>query len=249
MQFNDTTNKNGLIQDIDFWLFSGSETLNTTYSLADRTRRINERINKALIIIFRNDRRWKYDDFNQSDMNIFYTDIVGSQQDYEVSGADFLTIDEVAIKKDDGKYSVLTPIVREGGSAQDLQNLEDGDDGMPLYYEKYGNSIMLYPKPKLSVLTASDGLMIRGKRVPSYFLSTDTTKQAGVNPLFHDYLSQGAAMDGALSLGMTTKAKQLQEQVLTLEQELAEHYSLRSEDEQPGFTLANTDEYHDNLYQ
>ncbi len=248
MQFNPTDTTVSLIGDIDFWLFGSGETFNDTYSLKDRTRRINERINKAVAIIFRNDRRWKFDDFNHDDMNIFYATLVDGQQDYEVSGADFMSIEEVAIMNSDGDYNVLSPMMREGENRQTLQDLEDGDDGIPTYYEKYGNSILLYPKPDISELTATKGLMIRGKRLPSYFLSTDTTKQAGLSPLFHDYLSQGAALDGALSLQMTNKAQQLQPQVDRLELELAEHYINRAEDEQPSISL-KLDQYYDNLHQ
>ena len=143
MQFSDTSTFQGLLQEIDFWLFGSSATMNTTaYPIADRTRRINQRLNRIVSIIFKNDRRWKYDDFNHDDMNIFYTTLVEGQNDYEISGADFLTIEEVAILNSEGDYQILTPIVREAGNAQSLQSLEDGDNGTPTHYEKHGNSIM-----------------------------------------------------------------------------------------------------------
>jgi hypothetical protein len=248
MEFNDTTNKQGLIQDIDFRLFGTSSSLNSAYSIEDRTRRINQRINKVVTIIFRNDRRWKYDDFNHDDMNIFYATLFQGQQDYEVSGGDFITISEVFVKDKDGKYQRLTPLVRERGNAQTLQDLEDDDPGMPEYYTKYGNSVMLYPRPDLSYLTADEGFMVRGQRLPSYFISADTTKEAGFNPLFHDYLSAGASYDGALSLGLATKASQLKPELETLEAEIAEHYQSRAEDQQPKMRLKK-DNYHDDLYQ
>ncbi len=247
MQFNDTTNYQGLIQDIDFKLFGNGSVFNSSFSLEDRTRRINEAINKVIAIIFRNDRRWKYDDFNHTDMNIFYADLVQGQQDYEVSGAEFMTIDEVSVKDKDGKYQILKPMVREQGNSQHLQDMEDGDPAIPQYYTKNGNSVMLYPRPDLNHLTAVEGFMVRGKRLPSYFLATDTTKKAGFNPLFHEFLTTSAAGDGAMSLGMNTKATQLKAEAQRIELEIGEHYVLRAEDDKPRMKLER-ETYHDNLY-
>lgn len=250
MQFYDSTNHLGLLGDIDFWLFGTSATLNTTaYPVADRTRRINQRLNRIVSIIFKNDRRWKFDDFNHDDMNIFYTTLVEGQNDYEISGADFLTIEEVAILNSEGDYQILTPIVREAGNAQNLQNLEDGDSGTPTHYEKHGNSIMMYPKPSLTYLTATKGLMIRGKRLPSYFVSTDTTKAPGFNPLYHSYLSIGASYDYALANGMNNKVNQLAPELMRFESDIADDYVRRSRDSQPRMTTSGGGEYVDNLFQ
>ena len=249
MVFSDTTDKQGIIQDIDFWLFGTSATLNTAFLIADRTRRINQRLNKVVSIIFQNDRRWKYDDFNQSDMNIFYGTLVEGQQDYEITGADFLTIEEVAVKKTDGKYQILSPVVREASTSQRLQSLEDGDSSMPAEYEKHGNSILLYPKPSLTYLTASEGLMVRGKRLPSYFTEDDTITEPGFNPLYHSYLSIGASYDYALANGMSAKVAQLQPELDKLEIAIANDYADRARDDKPKMTPEGSEEYHDNLFQ
>ena len=244
MVFNDTTTNQGLLQEIDFYLFGSSATMNTTaYSIADRTRRINQRLNRIVSIIFKNDRRWKFDDFNHDEMNIFYTTLVEGQNDYEISGADFLTIEEVAILNSDGKYRILTPIVREAGNAQYLQDLEDGDSGTPTHYEKHGNSIMMYPKPSLSYLTATKGLMVRGKRSPSYFVVGDTTKVPGFNPLYHSYLSIGASYDYAIANGMSTKVNQLSPELIRFESDIADDYARRSRDSQPKMTTDGGNEY------
>ena len=250
MVFNDTTTSQGLIQDIDFWLFGSSATMNiTAYPLADRTRRINQRLNRVVSVIFKNDRRWKHDDFNHDDMNIFYSTLVEGQNDYEISGADFLTIEEVAILNSDGKYRILTPIVREAGNAQYLQGLEDGDSGTPTHYEKHGNSIIMYPKPSLSYLTATKGLMVRGKRTPSYFVVGDTTKAPGFNPLHHSYLSIGASYDYALANGMKSKVIQLAPDIAKFEKDIADDYARRSRDSQPKITTDGGSEYVDGLQQ
>jgi len=248
MQFNPTDKTISLLADIDFWLFGTSATLNTAFSVDDRTRRINQRANRAVSIIFKNDRRWKYDDFNHDDMNIFYGTLVEGQQDYEISGADFLTIEEVAVKESNGKCQILTPVIREGSTSQRLQSLEDGDSGMPREYEKHGNSILMYPKPSLSVLTALKGLMVRGKRMPSPFTATDTITEPGFNPLYHDYLSIGASSDYAVANGMSTKVAQLQPELLRLEADIADDYADRARDDKPKMTVEGSDEYHDNLF-
>ena len=250
MQFSDTSTFQGLLQEIDFFLFGSSATMNTTaYPVADRTRRINQRLNRIVSIIFKNDRRWKYDDFNHDDMNIFYTTLVEGQNDYEISGADFLTIEEVAILNSEGDYKILKPIVREAGNAQKLQDLENGDNGTPTHYEKHGNSIIMYPKPSLTYLTATKGLMVRGKRIPSYFTATDTTKEPGFNPLYHSYLSIGASYDYALANGMNNKLNQLAPELMRFESDIADDYARRARDSQPKMTPGGSSEYVDNLFQ
>jgi hypothetical protein len=200
-------------------------------------------------IIFQNDRRWKYDDFNQSDMNIFYTTLVEGQNDYEVSGADFLTIEEVAIKDSDGKYRILSPVVREESVSQELENLEGGNAGVPTKYEKHGNSILLYPSPSLTYLTASEGLRVRGKRLPSYFSADDTITEPGFNPLYHDYLSMGAAYDYALANGMRNKVNQLSPELQKKEVAIANDYADRARDDKPKASVEDNDEYQDSLFQ
>jgi len=250
MQFNDTTLKSGILQEIDFYLFGSSATMNTTaYSVADRTRRINQRLNRVVSIIFKNDRRWKYDDFNQDDMNIFYTTLVSGRNDYEISGADFLTIEEVAVLDVNGKYQILESVVREGSTAQKLQTDEDGDNGVPTKYEKHGNSIILNKKADLTYLTATKGLMVRGKRLPSYFTADDTTKEPGFNPLYHSYLSLGASYDYAIANGMHNKVAELRPELERLELDIAEDYRNRAGDDKPSIKLQDDGEYTDNLYQ
>ncbi len=241
MQFNDTTNKSGIVQDINFMLF-GSNTMNDGYPIDDIVRNVNQRLNRVVSIIFQNDRRWKYDDFNHLDMNIYYGDTVAGQQDYEIPGSDFIDISELAVMIN-GKYQILKPLVREKG--QKLQYLEE-ETGVPLYYEKYGNSVLLYPKPDTST---TNGLMLRAKRLPSYFTNADTTKEPGFNPLFHKILSIGGALDYAMPNGMRDKINTYQPELDRLEIAMAEYYSKRSEDEQPRMTLSGGTDYYDSLYQ
>ena len=55
MQFSDTTNYDGLIQDIDFLLFGDGGTFNSNYSLKDRTRNINITYDEAVSELFKAD--------------------------------------------------------------------------------------------------------------------------------------------------------------------------------------------------
>jgi len=247
MKFNPTDKSDSIIADIDFRLWGRGDVFNESYPIEDRTRSVNQRLNEVVSIIFRSDSRWKFDDFNHLDMNIYYGSLVGGQQDYEINGADFLTIMEAGVKLKNGEYKMLTPIVREGNT-QRLQDMEKAT-GVPTHYELFGNSILLYPRPSMKELVANKGLMIRAKRLPKYFETTDTDKKPGFNPLYHSYLSIGAALDFAETNEMINKVNILQPKLDRLAEAIEQDYLTRNEGENPTITVKGSREYYDNLHQ
>jgi hypothetical protein len=166
--------------------------------------------------------------------------LVEGQQDYEVTAATFVNLQEVAIKDANGKYHVLTPVDRSKGNAQELSDLE-ATTGMPKYYDKVGNSILLFPKPSASFCTLTNGIQIIAQRLPVYFTDADTTKTPGFNPLFHRLLSLGAAIDYCIANGMSKKQAVLEKEWQTLNRNMMEHYAARLKDEQAQLTLQSED--------
>ena len=213
----------------------------TSYTDAQIVIDANERLNEVVGAIMRADRRLKFDDFNHTDMNVFFATLVEGQQDYEASGATFLTIHEVAVLRSDGTYKVLNPVVREQANAQELADLEDGDNGVPDWYEYDGNSIFLYPSPKLSDLTAALGLRYHAQRLPSYFVSGDTTKKPGFNPLYGKLLAIGTALDFAADNDMIDKINMLQPQYDNMLVALVDDYIERGLDRETTMGLKRDD--------
>ena len=106
--------------------------------------------------------------------------------------------------------------------------------GTPQYYDKVGNSIILYPTPNYA---STAGLKVYFKRNVSYFVSNDTTKEPGFNPQYHRLLSMGAAVDYCISNGLTNKMTILNNELVKMEAAIVEFYSNRSKDDPPKIRL------------
>lgn len=196
------------------------------------TRLLNEGLNEVTSLILKSDGRWQFDDSNNTDLPIGTTDLVttagSEQQDYSFA-VTHLKILGVEILDSDGNWRTLTPI-----DQVDLMDNSVTDflktPGLPLYYDKLGASVFLYPKPLASTVTETAGLKVRFQRPPSYFVYTDTTKVPGFNSLYHGLVALIACRDYALSKPMKI-ASGLVERVKLMKDELAENYTLRNKDE------------------
>ena len=241
MQFNTHATNNDLVSDCTF-LITGSYTGTIDYHINDRTRSANSALNEVVSTIMMADNRWEFEDDNHEDIAIGSTNLVAGQQDYEIEAGDFLSISEVAVKDDQGYWKVLSSVDRNKGTAQTLADLEhDDNDGLPLYYDKMGNSIFLYPKPKAANVTSSSGLRIKFQRIPSYFTTTDTTKEPGYNPIYHRLISLGMAIDYCISNELSNKLEILKREKEGMMTQLIDSYVERNKDEQLQMRLNNDD--------
>jgi len=205
MQFSDTSNKTGLIQDCELLLgmsdgdISGDATL-----LKKFTTLINAWYRRVNSWIWEVTGTWEYDDSNWTDLPIATTTIVDEQQDYEIPST-AQKIDRVEVLDSAGNYRLLKPIDKSQIESQAMSEFQESP-GMPVYYDLIGRSILLYPKPSTDVVTASKGLKLYFTRDIKEFSSTDTTAEPGFVSNFHRILSLGAAYDFAVSYDMGTKA-------------------------------------------
>ena len=65
------------------------------------------------------------------------------------------------------------------------------NNGTPQYYDKVGNSLMLYPAPNYNrrlVEESEAGLKVYFQRQIDYFTTTDTTKEPGFAKHLHKYV-------------------------------------------------------------
>lgn len=224
MVFSDTTTFLGIIQDIDFILF-GSSAAGSAYAIADKTRNINNWYDRAVSIIIKSDDRWEWDDNNKTDFPIATTNLVANQQDYNISGESFLKILKIEIENSSGDSNPLQPISLEDKRTESMTDYKK-TAGTPLEYDKFGNSVFLYPKPSTDI---AGGLKIYYQRNVTHFTATDDTKVPGFVELYHKLLSYGAAFDYALSNGMNSKMSSLSALIANMERDMTLYYSTRND--------------------
>ncbi len=227
MTFNNTTTKDGIIQDCEFWLFAsnyGAISGNAS-NLATFTALSNRALDSVVTSIFESDDRWEFDDTTYSDYPIATTDLNNSQRDYVLS-VSHLKVTRVEIKNSTGDWLKLKPI-----DLVDIQQARDEfmkEDGQPMYYDKLANSVFLYPAPNYD---SAGGLRVYYQREPNYFLSSDTTKEAGFATVLHRLISLKASYDYAVANNLTDKITVLGAEIEKKNLELRKFYGRRNKDE------------------
>jgi len=229
MIFSDTTDKQGIIQEIDFWI-TGRGDVASDCPIEDKTRNANRWYDRAVSLILQADNRWEWDDTNKTDLPIATTDLVDGQQDYGISGATFLKIFRVEVMNSSGDYRQLTPISQQDKKGIALSEYQK-TAGMPKEYDKFANSIFLYPKPSSSEVTLSSGLKVYFQRNVTYFATTDTTEKPGFAEPFHRLLSLGGAFDYCIANGLNTRLSILRDEITKTEAGIVEFYTQRNIDE------------------
>lgn len=163
-------------------------TTTSSYPIAAKTVDVNSALNWFFILANYAAGNWRpVDDTNQTDYPVVYFDLVSGQQDYSFTvdeqGNQILDIEKVRIKDPNGKFFTLRQI--------DKDEITDGEldttiSGTPSRYYLTANGIFLVEKPNYST---TDGGEISVSRTGSYFLTSDTTKKAGIPWVFHEYLA------------------------------------------------------------
>lgn len=195
MQFSDTTNLTGVVEDTHFLTQSNS----TSYALKDIARNATRWAYKAIVRRIKANKRWEYDDsVNLGNHPIATATLVAGQQDYLLP-TDLLKLSRIEVKDDSGDYRVLTPIDKTDITTGLTEFYET--DGLPNFYDIIGSSIFLYPAPAAADVTTSEGLKIVYAREIDAFASTDTTQEPGLPEPFHRICSLGASYDYLLARG------------------------------------------------
>ncbi len=209
MTFNDTATKNGLIQQCEINLF-GDNPFGTISGNADRlaifTNFIDEAYSKYAILALQSDNSWQFDDSNYTDFPIATTDLVANQPDYTLA-TEHIIIDQVEILDTTGTIWRALPEIDERQFTEyqrSLSQFNNNVPGQPIYHAKIGASIYLFPTPIYSV---TNGVKVRFKRAPDFFVVGDTTKEPGFTSLHHTYLSDYATWRYSFSRGMPMYAR------------------------------------------
>jgi len=209
-----------------------TNTTVTSFPAADMLILINNAYERAVSLIMQVDGRWEWDDSNQTDLPIGTATLVDGQQDYSLA-VTHLSISRVEILDSSGNYRQITPI-----SESDLRGVALDEfmetDGMPVYYDKRGSSIFLYPAPAAGSVTTAKGLKIFFQRPPALYTSAEVTtgtKVPGFNSLYHDLIPYWVAYDYAMSKGLDAKITPLMNEIARKEDALMSDYQGRSKDE------------------
>jgi len=187
-----------LLKSCEFWAgfgvgdISGDTTLKSTF-----TDRLNRRLDRAIGMLGAGSRLSQADDTNYSEHPFSLFDIVEDQHDYEFltdeDGNAISDITAVLIKKG-SVFGKITKLSLDNENAELIMS-PNAKPGIPTEYIERNNTIFLSPVPNYNL---SDGGKLFYKRVPSYFATTDTTKQPGIPVQFHEMIAMGAAHDWLL---------------------------------------------------
>ena len=232
MVFNDTTDKNGLIQmcealaGLDDGAISGN-----TLKMARFTQWINQSIGLVLCWIFVADGQWHFDDGNYATFPISTTDLVNNQRDYSLP-ADLLNIRQVEVLGLNGKYDSLS-LLSEDDYRRRMENMQE-EAGTPNGYYLQGNSIFVYPKPTSAYATLTAGLRITYDRYADYFTTLDTTQTPGIVQIHHPVLVKLACLEYFNGNDMDRYNRTFNEiyaQKIGLKEQIENHYSKRNKDD------------------
>jgi len=188
MEFSNTANSQGLIQDVDFLCRTNS----SSYPTVDKVRNINQAYQDITRLIWECSDTWQYDDSNATDIPKVLTTLTGGTKQYAIPTT-AQKIQRVEIKDNAGNWTKLEQIDYKDLSVALPEYLETA--GLPQYYDLIGNYINLYPTPATTYVTESSGMAVYVDRNVTLFTSASTTASPGFSAPFHRILSLQASID------------------------------------------------------
>lgn len=232
MVFSATTNKDGIIQTIEWWTRLPDGDITGTL-LKQFTGRVNRAFDTIMPLLLSYSDHIRWDDTNHTDRPIGTVNIVSGQQDYTVTSDDnslaILNLTQVRVLESASAsdYVTLQRMTMDDPRVVDALSPNSSDTGVPTHYVEQGNSIFLYPKPNYA---ATNGIKLFFEREPAYFDSTDTTKTPGIPSPFHELLALYPALDW-VSVNRPTDTNTInliQSRISAKEQSLFDMISLRN---------------------
>lgn len=199
MQFSDTSNKQGLIQEFETLTGLGDGVVSgNTALLKEVTRRMNVRYSRILARLQLLTGRDGAEDTNYTDQQFSYFNITSGVGDYQFltdeSGNTITDITGVLILPSSTatEYMRLDQLTLDLPEAQLIMSPNPSRVGIPSGYIEKNNTVFFDYVPNYSV---TNGGKLFYRLVPSYFVYTDTTKKPGFLEPYHDLTAVGAAID------------------------------------------------------
>lgn len=170
------------------------------YLPADRLSSINKYYDQLHSIILESQDEWDFDDSNSVDLPIASTNILANTGVYSLPSTIY-KLNKLEVNYGSGFIKVNPLDLNETGLSEDevlsRASVEDPR------YRIFGQTVKLYPTPTSAV---TSGLQIYYDREVAEFTSAEVTtgtKKPGLDRLWHDYLSIGASVDGALKFTLS----------------------------------------------
>lgn len=197
--FSDTTNKNGIIQIIEFWTGLGDTGISGVATLLKIiTARVNEAFDRIIPLMMSGSDHIGFDDTSNVGTPTKSINIVSGTSGYQAltdaNSLSILNITDVQIlgSATDTIYRTLERMTADDYYAPNAVSPNTTEVGVPMRFLELNNTIYLYPQPNYSV---TSGLKVFFERDPAYFISTDTTKKPGIPRPYHRLLPLYAAYD------------------------------------------------------
>jgi len=215
MVFSNSTTKLGIVEQARVKMRVDS----TQWPVENIVTSCNAWLDKLINYGIGSDRHFQLDDTNHTKLPIGTANLIADQSDYsfltDQQGNRILNLTRIDILDPSGLYRQLIPIdqAQIGVALGEFEKVAN----LPIYYDKIADNIIrVYPKPATSV---SGGIKYYFQRSPSYFVTTDTTKQPGVANVLHEGFVVKSAYDGALTLelpvlnGLTIEMQRVEKEV------------------------------------
>lgn len=202
MQYSDTTNKNGLLQECEFWTNLGDGTITGDATLkAQFTSRLNRAYDAVMPLLLSYGDKMRWDDTNHTKHPIGTTNIVSGTHDYQIltddAGLSILNITDVMILESatSTEYKELRRLTLDHPDALRAMSPNPTDTGVPWAFLEKDNTVFLFPKPNYA---ATNGIKFFFERIADYFTTSDTTQTPGIPAQFHQLLALYASLDWLL---------------------------------------------------
>lgn len=219
----------GIIDEVD----SICDSSSTSYPIAAKTRRGNMALDELVMAILTADGTWQFDDPNYTDLpNATFTFVEG-QFSYSFT-QEFLRISKVFVLNAGGKWWPIKP----RDQVDTIVPLETyyAMSGLPIFYDKEGDTIKFGPAPSATALTLVNGGKIEFQRTMKRISTGDTTLVPGIMSTFHVLLAKMIA----LPYCKTYKKDRVPALVTDIAQgkiDLVGAYSRREKDVRPKMTM------------
>jgi len=241
MEFSDTTNKDGIVQKIEFMLgmpdgaVSGDST-----ELAYFTSLINETYNEVFTEILASQDTWDFDDTNHTDYAIATTPLVDGVRDYRFDAdLNALKIKRLDITYDGSNYyrSVAIDTGDFGDGLGDDDKIDEKFTKTAPRHDVLADAFWIYPRANATDVAAGAKMRMEFSRELDHFAVTDTTQEPGIDRPFHDLIPLGTSLKYAIMRGLESE-KGLERLWMKRVNDLRNYYSRKQEDKDTIFATS-----------
>ncbi len=233
--FDDTSDKQGICQDIDFICGTNS----VSFPKADKVRLVNLGLDEVSDLIQSVDTNWSAQDSNSTDTLVGYIDILSGTPTYTID-TDFSAIRGAYVNIGSNVYRELKQLTKT-----EAMEADTSVTGTPTGFWLDGNKIYLNPTPNStttgnSTTKSGYGIKLLVQKAINYVATDATGYLLGYSPLFYRLASLYACRDYFMAKNLSTTNYVLN-QITIMEQRLKTNYARRNKTQPSRMTPAYED--------